>query len=621
MKRHQTRSSHTKFTARRVSGFRVSMVSIMLLIVMAVLTYRMVDVQATPDERIQEIAPIPVTSVTIHGPRGAVLDRNGRSIAFSLPAATIVADPRFVEDPEAAAATLADVLNIPPEKILPRLTQDGAFSYVVRQVSPRIGERVKELELSGISVLTELRREHPNGDCSALAAVGRVNIDHVGMSGLEEAYNDHLTGVPGKIVKEVGAGGFTIPGGFQKITEAVAGSDITLTLDRNVQYQTEQFLIRGVANARASSGMALVALPATGEIVAMANVARSSSGIVDCTRENLAATWSYEPGSVFKPVIVAAALDSGAIRIDEIMTIPSAVTLSGHRFEDDPWHEEVEWNLTDILSVSSNVGSILIADKAGKKNLYSAIRDFGFGDRTSLDFKGETGGILMPVKEWNKLTLPTFAIGQGLAITPLQLLQAYSVIANDGLLVPLRLLSEKNDITSNTGLEPVRIAGAQNMIALRGMLESVVQYGTGRKASLSGFTMAGKTGTSWQPCDIGYECVNSRGEFAGRHHTATFAGIISNDDGPVLLVLVIIDDPKGINVSGGFLSAPLARQISEYAVRQLRMPVAVNTAPHQRRRAKPAPSPSATEPSPGRLQQRVNQRNNIADSNQDAGTP
>ena len=226
----------------------------------------------------------------------------------------------------------------------------------------------------------------------------------------------------------------------------------------------------------------------------------------------------------------------------------------------------------------------------GEERLYRTMRAFGFGRRTALDFKGESRGILLPLSQWSGLSLPNMAIGQGLAVTPLQILQAYNTIANGGVRVPLKL------IVDDTGAEEepaVRVLSPAVTATLMRMLTSVVEEGTGREAGVEGFSMAGKTGTAWQPCDLGYECVNERNELIGRHHTATFAGIVSNDDGPALVVLVIIDEPKGERISGGKLAAPTVRKIAEYALRQLRVPAELNSTPGERRRAEPAPEPPA----------------------------
>ncbi|MCE2511572.1 MAG: penicillin-binding protein 2 [Acidimicrobiia bacterium] len=594
--RHPSRSGSTG-TSRPapplplVGRGRVVTVLVVLALAMGVLVYRIVDVQATPDPRVLEEVSNPLGEIVVPAPRGTVFDRNGRTIALSLPAATVVSDPRLIADPKGAAAALSAVMGVEPEALLDKLQGEGAFRYLARQVDARVGEQVDDLGIEGIKVISEPRREHPNGDCSALAAVGRVNIDHAGMSGIEESHDEHLSGTAGRVMKEVGVDGTTIPGGLQEVTAPTEGRDITVTLDRNIQYQAESMMLEAVADAGASSGVALVALPATGEIVAMANVARGSNGIVDCTRHNLAATWSYEPGSVFKPVTAAAALSSGAVSEHAAIDVPSYLTIWEHRFEDTPTHPDTQWTPTEIVARSSNIGTIRMAQMTGEEKLYRTIRSFGFGSRTALDFKGESKGILLPLSQWSGLSLPNMAIGQGLAVTPLQILQAYNTIANGGVLVPLKLIVGDTGAGAEDEPAPVRVLSPAVAATLMRMLTSVVEEGTGREAGVEGFSMAGKTGTAWQPCDVGYQCVNERNELIGRHHTATFAGIVSNDDGPAMVVLVIIDQPKGERISGGKLAAPTVRKIAEYALRQLRVPAELNATPGERRRAEPAPEP------------------------------
>ena len=297
--KRRTRTGRTVVRARPPVGTgRIVLAAGVLLAVMAALVVRAVDLQATPDPRVLDQVRIPLGRITVPAPRGAVLDRHGRTIALSLPAATVIANPRAIEDPDAVAAALSEALGLPAEELLPALSDDKSFRYVARQLDPEAGERVAELDLFGIDVIEEPRRSYPNGDCSGLAAVGRVNIDHAGMSGIEEAYDDHLASNRGEIVKEIGTDGTTIPGGAQLVIDPVPGRDIRVTLDRNVQHQTEQTLVDAVIRAGAARAVALIAIPSTGEIVAMANVDRGPDGTVACTRENLAVTWSFEPGSV-----------------------------------------------------------------------------------------------------------------------------------------------------------------------------------------------------------------------------------------------------------------------------------------------------------------------------------
>ena len=596
--RHPSRSGSTGSSRPRpplplVGRGRVVTVLVVLVLALGGLVYRIVDVQATPDPRVLEEVSNPLGEIIVPAPRGTVFDRNGRTIALSLPAATVVSDPRLIADPHAVAAALSAVMGVEAETLIDKLQGEGAFRYVARQIDADIGEAVDDLGIEGIRVISEPRREHPNGGCSALAAVGRVNIDHVGMSGIEESYDEHLSGTAGRVMKEVGVDGTTIPGGLEEVTAPTEGRDVTMTLDRNIQYQAEAMMLDVVAAAGASSGVALVSLPATGEIVAMANVARASNGIVDCTRHNLAATWSYEPGSVFKPVTAAAALSNGAVYEHVAIDVPSYLTIWEHRFEDTPTHPDMQWTPTEIVARSSNIGTIRMAQMTGEEKLYRTIRSFGFGTRTALNFKGESKGILLPLSQWSGLSLPNMAIGQGLAVTPLQILQAYNTIANGGVRVPLKLIVDDTGRSAGPAKEPapVRVLSPAVAATLMRMLTSVVEEGTGQQAGVEGFTMAGKTGTAWQPCDIGYECVNERNELIGRHHTATFAGIVSNDDGPALVVMVIIDQPKGERISGGKLAAPTVRKITEYALRQLRVPAELNAIPGERRRAEPAPEP------------------------------
>ena len=581
--KRRPRAGRTVVPARPpVATARIVLVAGVLVAVVAALVFRVVDLQATPDPRVLDQVRIPLGRVTVSAPRGAVIDRHGRTIALSLPAATVIANPRAIEDPEAVAAALSEAIGVPADELLGALTGDSAFRYVARQLDPEAGERVVELDLAGIDVIEEPRRAYPNGDCSGLAAVGRVNIDHVGMSGIEEAYDDRLASDSGQIVKEIGTDGTTIPGGSHLVIDAVPGRDVQVTLDRNVQHQTEQILAAAVARAGAARAVGLVAIPSTGEIVAMANVARDSDGMVACTRENLAVTWSFEPGSVLKPVTVAGALGTGLVTEHTPLLVEPSIHIWDHTFRDDPWHDPVEWTPTDIITRSSNVGAINLAMLQGEEQMHANLIDFGLGTRTDLGFKGEANGIVLPLNRWNLLTLPNVAIGQGVAVTPLQMLLIYNVIANDGYLAPPRLVADPGAV------EKVRVIDSSVAAAVRRMLASVVESGTGQAAAIDGYVMAGKTGTAWQPCDEGYTCLDQWGHPDGRHYTASFAAIVGNGQGPALTILVVIDEPTGERISGGKVSAPVAAEIAEYAVRQLRIPAFSATGPGRLRRAQAA---------------------------------
>ncbi len=580
---------------RNPGAGRIVAVIAVLVLVALMLGVRLVYAHIAPDDRVLNSVVLPLRISELQAPRGTIVDRTGRVLAFSVPAVTVIADPRQIDNPAQVAARLSPLLGEPADELFELLSSQRHYARLARQLDVEVGEKVTALGIPGVYIEEEFRREYPNGPCSALSVVGTVNTDNHGRAGLEETHDEWLSGIPGEIAKEVGTDGTTIPGGFVAINEAVPGDDLTLTIDRNVQFQAEQLLIDAVGEAEAEEGVALVALPATGEIVAMANVARGSDGIVACTRTNLAAVWTYEPGSVLKPVTMAAAFAGGAVTPDSQVQVPSGITVHDHWFEDDPWHPEVLWRPTDILSRSSNVGAIRLAQMTGDESLHAMLTRFGLGSRTAVNFKGESKGILHPLNEWNLLSLPTHAIGQGVSVTPLQMVQVYNTIANNGVMMPLRVVAGDEDRDAEEH-RPTAVIEPSVAGSLQAMLTAAVSDGTGRLAALTGFTMAGKTGTAWQPCDVGYECVDENGELVGRHHTATFAGIVSNADGPALVVLVVIDDPNGAQVSGGRLSAPLVGRLAEYALRQLRIPAISEDGPEQRRRAEPAPAPLAPTP-------------------------
>jgi cell division protein FtsI (penicillin-binding protein 3) len=273
---------------------------------------------------------------------------------------------------------------------------------------------------------------------------------------------------------------------------------------------------------------------------------------------------------------MAGVLGNGIVGELQPITVEPGITRWDHQFRDDPWHEVVEWTPTDILTVSSNVGTILLAEMLGPDPLHDTFERFGLGKATALGFKGEADGILDPVDDWNGLTLPNAALGQGVAVTPLQMLQIYNTIANDGISVDPTLLVD--EVGSGSAIE---VIDPETAAALQRMMTSVVKDGTGSAAAMSGYVMAGKTGTAWQPCDDGYECHDE----TGRHYTASFGGIVSNDLGPALTVMVIIDRPQGEDTSGGLLAAPVASDLASYAVRQLRIPAATGASPDVRQRA------------------------------------
>ena len=578
-------------TRPTVCGKRVATLGLALLVGFGMLSYRLVDLQLTPDPELQEGLGTRVITQELPAPRGEITDRWERPISHSLPAITIEANPRVftAEQLPSVVAQLSELVDTPPGVLMTRLSRDSSFAYIARQVDEATAEAVRDLEIPGIWFRNEPRRTHPNGPCSGLAIVGRTDIDHVGISGLEEAYDSSLTGVPGSVILESSADGeSTIPNGEQIIEPAQPGQNVRTTLDRNVQYQTEQILAEAVEGVVGQRGIAIVMIPETGEIIAAANVQRSSeSGVIECTTTNLSAIWTYEPGSIIKPLTMAAVLEANAASPQELLQLPEQLVYNVEggtkTYRDYFAHTETYYTPTDVMALSSNIGTIELATRLGADGLYHAFLGFGLGSRTALEFKGEASGILDPLDS-HVLELSNAAIGQSIAVTGLQMLQSYNTIANGGVHVDPVLL------TDDVGLsDPHRVVSEETAGAVLRMMAEVVARGTGTRALVPGYEIAGKTGTSWQPCAMGgYLCDIDEDGNGSRHYAASFGGIISNDHGPQLSIIVIIDDPTTDRYGGGAVAAPAFAEIAAYAVRQLQILPSTAGPTGERVRADPA---------------------------------
>ena len=589
--RRKARRRTVVATRPTVCGKRVATLGLALLVGFGMLGYRLADLQLTPDPELQEGLGTRVITQELAAPRGEITDRWERPISHSLPAVTIEANPRVfnAEELPSVVARLSALVDTPPGVLMTRLSRDSAFAYIARQVDEATAEAVRDLEIPGLRFRDETRRTHPNGPCSGLAIVGRTDIDHIGISGLEEAYDSSLTGVPGSVILESSADGeSTIPNGEQVIKPAQPGQNVRTTLDRNVQYQTEQILAEAVERVVGQRGIAIVMIPETGEIIAAANVERNSeSGVIECTTTNLSAIWTYEPGSIIKPLTMAAVLEANAASPQELLQLPEQLVYNVEggtkSYRDYFTHTEPYYTPTDVMVLSSNIGTIELATRLGADGLYNAFLEFGLGSRTALKFKGEADGILDPLDS-HVLKLSNAAIGQSIAVTGLQMLQGYNTIANGGVHVDPVLLTDDVGVGDRRRVISEETAGS----VLR-MMAEVVARGTGTRAVVPGYEIAGKTGTSWQPCATGgYLCDIDEEGNGKRHYSASFAGIISNDHGPQLSIIVIIDDPTTDQYGGGAAAAPAFAEIAGYAVRQLQIAPSTAGPTGERVRADPA---------------------------------
>ncbi|MCY3849494.1 MAG: penicillin-binding protein 2 [Acidimicrobiaceae bacterium] len=602
-----------------VDPWRAGVIFTVLALVSAGFVWKLVDLQVSPDDDLLNNVGSYLREEKIDASRGNVVDRQGRLLAFSVPRPSIVGDPRGIahsDNPvgvDDIVAELASVLGTDPEVMATRLRSDKSFVYLERQVESEVGEAVAALGLPGIWIMTEQYREHPNGSCSALSVVGRVDTEQVGISGLEKKYDGRLEGSPGLALRQTQLGGAVqIPDGYHIVEPRTPGEELRLSIDRNIQYEAEQILTRALDETEGATAIAIVSNPRTGEIYAMASALRDEeTGEAECSNANLGAVWAYEPGSTMKGITLAGVFENGAWGVDEIVEVPA--TLHVARESDVESHAYHDYRLAHgttvenlpatILGHSSNTGTVLLAQALGTDALQETFENFGFGQTTGLGFPGESPGILEALDS-HSLLLSNTAIGQSIAVTPLQLIQAYNTLANGGIRVAPKLVLDREhdgDAQDPTHTE-TRVVSQQSAQAVMEMLRGVVSSGTGRRAALPGFLVAGKTGTAWQPCgDVsGYLC-SEEDEEEERHYTASFVGIVENDQGPVLSAIVVIDDPQGENYTGGAVAAPIFAELAGYSVRQLHLaPFGEQTAVAQRIRSEPAVAPLAIEPHQGR---------------------
>ncbi len=494
---------------------------------------------------------------TIDAPRGVITDRSGTVLAVSRPAFTVCANPRAIDDPADTAARLATALDLPASQVRPSLEGDRAFAYVARQVTPQVEQRVEQLELEGVWLVPDTKRYYPQTTVAG-QLLGFVNVDGVGVDGVEKEFDARLSGKQGaqQVVQDRDG----------KVMEVVAergeqpGSALALTIDQEIQYWTESVLANTIEQYKATKATAVVLDPDNGDVLAMANAplfdANAYQKADPDIRRNAAVTDVYEPGSTFKMVAVAGALEAGLVTPDTVFTLPRSITLGGKKIGD---HEEGlpavrRLAVRDILAQSSNVGAVKIGQKLGKDRLMGMVTRFGFGRQLGTDFLGEVKGIL-PREPWSGSTIGNVPIGQGIATTPLQIASAYATIANDGVAVSPHLIRQE---TSSPGR---RVVTAETARQLKSMLTWTVSEGTGKAASVVGYEVAGKTGTAQKVVD---------GRYSKSEYVSSFVGMIPADD-PRVVVLVVVDYPKTAHL-GSAVAAPAFSKIAEFAMKHLQIP-------------------------------------------------
>jgi cell division protein FtsI/penicillin-binding protein 2 len=505
--------------------------------------------------------------VTFPARRGAIFDRQGEPLAISVDLNTIFADPAHVENAPLAAKKLATLLGLTPEEIVPQLegTFPGdRFEYIARQVLPKVARKVEALALPGIYMQTEPKRYYPGGRLAS-HLLGFVNIDGSVRAGTERQYEGLLEGSAGRMTLEQDPQGRPLPQAEFTYEAPKPGRSLFLTIDKELQYFTELTLSDAVKKYSADAGTAIILRPQTGEILALANVPDfdpnhpGDSG--QDAQRNRAITDVYEPGSAFKIVTAAAAIEEGVVTPRTKFSVPDSFQVSDRIFHDSHPHPTETMSVAEIIEQSSNVGTIKVGLELGADRIDRYVDRFGFGSSTGLDFPSESAGIVLPREDWTGPTIATVPIGQGIAVTPIQMAAAYGVIANDGVWVEPKLLH--STMTGGGETKPSAAAGTKRVVSvstaqkMARILTGVVDEGTGIAAQIPGHKVAGKTGTAQKPLPTGGY---------GDSYTGSFAGFAPADD-PQIVVLVILDEPNPI--WGGSTAAPTFKTITEYALRYL----------------------------------------------------
>jgi cell division protein FtsI (penicillin-binding protein 3) len=556
---------------------------VVMSLVMLAIVARVAFLQTTEAETLRSAGADQWTrSYDIAAQRGTVFDRHGNELAMSVPAVSVSINPKLVENGSATIQLLDDLLELPDATTTELLdeieSKDSGFVYVARQADAAVGDQISSMRLAGVNVDRESRREMPGGD-TGRSVIGRTNIDGEGIAGLELQYDDVLTGSGGSRSREVAPNGRSIPGSETVTEQPIAGDDLVLTLDRSIQFSTEQVLLEKVSEIGARGATAIVIETKTGEILSMASVRLDAvAGEYQVTSGNFAAVDAYEPGSVAKVITVASALSEGLVTPDTSYEVPWRKQYYDDLLKDSHQHPNEWMSVSQILIESSNIGTIMVQQEMGRALHRDYMSAFGLGEKTALDFPGESPGILKePEDLWGSERV-TVAYGQGVSSTSLQLAGAINTIANGGTYVAPKLVKATvgpdGSVTEAAPAEERRVVSEEAAAQTRAMMREVVCRGTATRAQVDGLSIAGKTGTAFKAADNG-TYFNENGE---RIYYASFVGFFPADD-PEVTVLVSVDEPPaGTNDRfGGTAAAPVFAELAPTLIHELGIRPAAGT--------------------------------------------
>lgn len=555
--------------ARRPSSRRIAAVAALLLFALIGIFVRAFGLQIAEHAHLSRLAQEQYLGhVKIPARRGDIVDQDGAPLAITVDVPSIFANPAAIVDGPAVASALAPLLHVPAAQLQHKLATERYFVWLKRHVSHETGELVRALKLPGVGITDEPQRSYPNREVAA-HVLGFTGLDGDGLEGLEAHLDRHLLGAPQMVASLRDARGRGVLAGGLDVDKRARGGDVTLTLDMQVQHLAEQALERAVLATGARSASAIVLDVPTANVLAMAiaptfNANGGSSTAAD-RRRNRIVTDLVEPGSTLKPLVVGAALDLGVVAPrTKLFCEQGRYAIRGHTISDT--HPHGWLTLTEILAQSSNIGMAKIAELMQKEPLEAALRNFGMGSRTGIEYPGEVPGLLRPSSNWSELEVATVAFGQGMAVNLVQLAAAYRVLAADGQYRAPRLVQQirrgDGQIVRRPPQVERQVLSVDAARRVTRMLEAAIMPngGTGRLAAVSGYRVAGKTGTAQKADAV------TRG-YSKDRYVALFAGYLPAES-PRAVIVVAVDEPR-TNHYGGTVAAPVFAEVGAAAMHRL----------------------------------------------------
>ncbi|MDH5768534.1 MAG: penicillin-binding protein 2 [Nitrospirota bacterium] len=530
---------------------------------------RLTDLMILSHKRLSEKAKLQHIKVEdVHVRRGIIVDRRGRELALNLELESLYCDPENLELDNEGTKRLASAIAKEPKVILAKVPAEGRFAWIARKLEHDTTERVKELHIKGLGFLTEAKRFYPKGELAS-HILGFVGIENQALEGVELRYDNYLKTTGGKVFFRRDASGRTLSSG---VDIEAKGNNVVLTIDEGLQYLVEKELDKAMVRWRAAAASVIMMDPFTGEILALANRPsynpNSPGSVSSSDRRNRAITDCYEPGSTFKIIIGVASLEEKVAKQNTVFDVSKGSIDAGGKTIRDV-HKYGILTFKEVIQKSSNVGSIMIGMRLGKERLYKYARLLGIGEKTGIDLPGEVSGWIRLPERWSGTSIGAIPIGQEVAVTPLQMLRAYSAIANGGFLVRPHVVSEiispKGQVLASLrDKEKKQIISAKTADTFKDILKSVVEEGgTGRSASVEGDEVAGKTGTA--------QIINPKTKrYSKEKYVSSFVGFVPADN-PRLAMIVVIYEPKG-QIYGGVVAAPVFRDIANQALSYLNIP-------------------------------------------------